>query len=557
MTKNDLSSYKNFILLGFVLSTVYALCFFIMRLCLSLYSLDEFSLLKILDANFLPMFVMGLRLDLRAICVVFAFLLLLSLLASLNKSVFMARLKMTTGGAFEKENFSQNLKPNKKSSFCLKIDKFIHKFTLFFVGLTSFLIALSAFVNFYYFKTYHTKIDIFIFGLKDDDTEAILKIMWQDYPVTVILLASFIFAYLCFRLGKKILNANFFAQIELNLNKIYENSSKNSRLMKTSTIATVVLANLMLFVLVFIGARGSVGTFPLREDEHHISTNVLINHIATNPIIAFAWACQHYKAQEGFAPINETQLQALQEELFPIFRTNAPKQIHAKPNVVVVLMESFGTNLLLLDDEEDFDLLMSFRPHFEAGKIKQKGQKDFTFVNFLSAQNGTAPSFASLFFLSPSANLSLSSVKNKLLPLTPFEPYEKAGYELVFITSGNRAWQNLGDYMNTLGVNDVYDSNFLTRHYPQSKDFQSVYGVGDEFAYKFALELLSKATKPLFIVILTTSNHPPYSLPLNFKAPSYKLESKKAFFSQESREKIHKSLSAFSYASNAFGEFIK
>ena len=111
--------------------------------------------------------------------------------------------------------------------------------------------------------------------------------------------------------------------------------------------------------------------------------------------------------------------------------------------------------------------------------------------------------------------------------------------------------------MNTLGVNDVYDSNFLTRHYPQSKDFQSVYGVGDEFAYKFALELLSNATKPLFIVILTTSNHPPYSLPSNFKAPSYKLENKKAFFSQESREKIHKSLSAFSYASNAFGEFMQ
>ncbi|RAX57307.1 hypothetical protein CCZ01_06300 [Helicobacter monodelphidis] len=39
-----------------------------------------------------------------------------------------------------------------------------------YIVLVSFIVIFSAIGNFYYFQTYHTKIDIFIFGLKDDDT---------------------------------------------------------------------------------------------------------------------------------------------------------------------------------------------------------------------------------------------------------------------------------------------------------------------------------------------------------------------------------------------------
>ena len=38
-------------------------------------------------------------------------------------------------------------------------------------------------MNFYYFATYHTKIDAFIFGLKDDETATILGIIFNDYPL--------------------------------------------------------------------------------------------------------------------------------------------------------------------------------------------------------------------------------------------------------------------------------------------------------------------------------------------------------------------------------------
>lgn len=357
----------------------------------------------------------------------------------------------------------------------------------------------------------------------------------------IILLASVIFAFLCLKLSKFILKK----QISLKFKGKFG-------------IFIAFLLNFLLIALTFIGIRGSVGTFPLREDEHHISANPLINHISTNPFIALSWARNHYKRREHFEPINLSHLQNLQKELFPIFKANSQKHIIKKPNVVVVLMESFGSNILALDDKNNFDLLMSFRKDFEAGKKRYNNQTDFTFMNFLSGRNGTAPSFAQLFFLSPSSNISLSRAKNTKLPLTPFDVYKKAGYEVIYITSGNRSWRNFGDYITTLGADLIVDNNILLEKYPQSKDTQNVYGVLDEFAYKFAVEILQKAQKPTFIVILTTSNHPPYaSLPQDFTPPHYDLGFKKVFFTQNDEAKVLESIQTFSYASNAFGEFVK
>lgn len=85
--ENAFRSYKNFILLGFAISFLYALCYFIMRVCLAASAFEDFSLF---DEKFLPMFVMGFRLDMRAVCVVFAVILLLGYALSACERIFKA-----------------------------------------------------------------------------------------------------------------------------------------------------------------------------------------------------------------------------------------------------------------------------------------------------------------------------------------------------------------------------------------------------------------------------------------------------------------------------------
>lgn len=426
--------------------------------------------------------------------------------------------------------------------FCEIARIFLYRFALIFATLTALVVSVMACVNFYYFKTYHTKIDIFIFGLKDDDTATILKIIWSDYPVIWILLICAIFTYVIFRLSKKILNARFALKLNLPI---------------------AIVANLMLIFAITMGYITSIVNLPLRENAHHISANPIVNQVAINPIISLGLAYKYYRKLDRFAPLNAadlSQMQDLERELFPIFQHNSQKSIAKNPSVVVVLLESFASNMLALDDESSFDLLGSFRAHFENGKIplekrkKHESISDFTFLNFLSSGNGTAPSFSSLFFLSPSPTISLGKFKNHKLPLTPFDVYKKAGYKVIFLTSGNRYWQNLGAYITTLGADEIYDSNSLNAKYPQSTKSQSPYGVADEFAYDFALELLQNAKQPLFIAILTSSNHKPFVLPKSFTPPKYDLKNKRNFFNHPNKAQI--AVELFTYSSNAFGDFV-
>ena len=75
-------SYKNFIVLGAVFALFYALCFFVMRVVLA------FDTFDIWQNDFGKMFLMGFRLDMRAICVVCAFILLLGYAVSACKGIF-------------------------------------------------------------------------------------------------------------------------------------------------------------------------------------------------------------------------------------------------------------------------------------------------------------------------------------------------------------------------------------------------------------------------------------------------------------------------------------
>ncbi len=506
------NSYKNFIALAIILMAIYALVFFVMRVGISVFAFEDFGSLK---SDFIKIYLSGLKLDLSDFAIGASLLLLLGYLSS----------------AF-------SILPPPKHTFSKIANRFIYRFALVFATLTAIVVSLCACVNFYYFKTYHTKIDIFIFGLKDDDTAAVLKIIWQDYPIVWVLIICVIFTILIFKLSKRILNAN----LSLNLGIFGE-----------------ILANLALIFAITMGYIISIVNLPLRENAHHISANPIANQVAINPIISLGLAVKHYRKLDKFAPINPQDLADLEKELFPIFQHNPQKVITKNPSVVMVLLESFGSNMLSLDNEADFDLLGSFRTHFVTGQIpldkrNGKAQNDFTFINFLSSGNGTAPSFSSLFFASPSPTISLGKFKNHKLPLTPFDIYKKAGYKVIFLTSSNRYWQNLGAYITTLGADEIYDSNVLNAKYPQSVESQSSYGVADEFAYNFALELLQNAKQPLFIVMLTSSNHKPFILPKSFTPPHYEIESKRALFNHPHQAQIATSL--FTYSSNAFGDFV-
>lgn len=451
-----------------------------------------------------------------------------------------------------------------------------------------FVCASFAIVNFYYYEMYKTKIDIFIFGLKDDNTKEILGIIFRDYPVGVLTLCILFIAMLYAFVNSRILR------------KI------NMPLVRLRTFA---VANLALICVLFIGARGSFGSFPLGEKDSAISTFASINALNPNPILAFSWAFSQYRADSDYFIADrdafEREFLSLQKEIFTIQRTS-PKSTKStsqatskplpKPHIIINLMESFGSGALSFDyafaqdlwqnleqnaqyntqatqehqqthkthKNPRLDLLGSLREHFLSARVFEKTSKnktqqdfrqDFVFWRFFSSNTGTAPSFFDLYFLSPTINLSTGKMKKHKLTHTPLDTLEQNGYEVVFITSSSGSWVNITEYLQNQGIK-VYDASFLGAKYQDADKHKNSFGINDEYIYKCIMGILQSASKPTAIFTLTTSNHPPFITPSEFdevNAPNITADVQERFNKKAKPKKV---LGSFLYSNNAFGEFL-
>ncbi|MDY5422131.1 LTA synthase family protein [Actinobacillus porcinus] len=395
-----------------------------------------------------------------------------------------------------------------------------------------FAIALIGIVagNFYYYKTYNNYYDMFMFGLVEDDTKAVLKNIYDDYPVISGSLAVLLLAVLPAGFVYHALYGWF-----LGLDAHW-------------SVSTLLFVGTFL-ALAFL-ARGTIHSTPLSKNHAQVSSLAVINKLVPNGVIAMEWAFKDRKRNIHFDAVNLDEGKALMQQAFGtdslLERTPVnPALEEIKPHVVFALMESFGTNYLVLDNPETNDLLGELRPHFE---------RDFVFKRFISDYDGTAPTLASLYFYSPIQNISQSAAQQISLPYSPFKTYKQQGYRTVFITSGGLMWRNLGNYLPLQGVDECYDQNDIIEAFPEAKSTVSYWGIADEYAFALAEKLLKESNEPLFINILSMTNHPPYEIPQHYQAARINPNVLAGKFGNE--EENRKSLSTYQYANNALGQFI-
>lgn len=400
---------------------------------------------------------------------------------------------------------------------------------IIWVGVTTFIVTSISIGNYFYYQTYHTHIDVFAFGLIDDGFYAVLANLWQDYPVIKGVFAATLLALFPIWFIHRILPVAH------------------------RPWPRVLFWGILMFSVIFIAiaARGSVGTFPLRRGNAQISDLTVLNKLTPNGLIAIDWAIKDHKADIHFEKVYAAaEIKLLSDIGLDSLSGRTPINTWLadnKPHVVMNFMESFGSNMLALDEVGKNDLL---------GNLRKPFQQDFVFKRFVSEGNGTAPSLAALFFHSPMENISHSSAQSKVLTGTPFSIYKQAGYQIIFISPGNMMWRNLVNYLPVQGVDALYDQNTLMEMYPESAKELTDWGLPDEYAYRLAEQLLEEAKQPLFISILTVTNHPPYVVPSHYvPQPVAMTEAVRRHAEGGQIDQIN-ILRTYQYAADAFGHFI-
>ncbi len=412
----------------------------------------------------------------------------------------------------------------------------------FFIG-TLFLLLC---VDFGFYSYFQNHLNILVFGFFEDDTKALISTFYENYNLFLII-AGFISIYIIVFLLSKC-----FLQID-------ENSSK----IKESIIFKIIFS-ILLAALTFMAARGSFGIFPLGVDNAEVSSNIFINKVAINGVYTLQAAIEAkgkektlgyieitgYKnnVRQAFADflnkdINDISAENPEKSLITHLPKN--KNIEAvKPNVILIVMESFGTDLIKYNSSS-FNVLGELQRHFD---------EDYVFYNFLPGHEGTIGSLEAVITNVArrpySRYLSQSKYAYEKYNFSGPVPYRNNGYETIFMYGGNTGWRNVGSYMPNLGFDKIFGEGSMNKEYPRNQ-----WGVYDEHLFDYIFKTLETDDDKKFIYVMTTSNHPPYSLPGTYKPlPLNTPEELRQYIT--GGDLADKRFSTYQYSNEMLGRFI-
>lgn len=396
--------------------------------------------------------------------------------------------------------------------------------------------------NVFYYETYGRAIDIFVFGLIEDDTVAVLKTMWSDYPVIRGVLCLLLFATAVLWIYRR-------WQRKL--------SAKAER---SGHLAVSAISTLAILAICFIGMRGSVGTFPLRQSDSQISEVKLLNMLTPNGPMALSWAFKAHQQYNTFPEATDKQGSVLLSRFFATPTSASLEPFMAKtlanpvakkspPNVVFAVMESMGYYLEGYD-RPDRDVFGALKPHW---------QTDWRFGRFISEGDGTIDTLSRFFVRSPNNNISQSSAQNLDFASNMFKPFLANGYKIIFVTSGNGSWRNLNQFLPHLGISEFVEQNGLQKRYPEAK--LGTWGVPDEFMFRYIEDRLAQAEKDgehVLIMSMSTTHHPPYKTPDGYVKTTMKLSDaeKQRLSNLASGEELEEVFHTLRYSNDQLGQFI-
>lgn len=374
-------------------------------------------------------------------------------------------------------------------------------------GTVAFLFVTATLVNLHYFGFYKTPIDPVVFGFFEDDTKAILQTIWSDFPVmlTLAVLAGASFAAIA---GRRAL----YGRLSRGLNRRIAER-------RVPVLLTTLGVLLGLFLLV-LTTKGTLRAMALGRQNVSVTTSQFLNDMVPNGVIALKFAWDRRRDSQNFndpllglkrlgydsplAAARALGIEAADETALrhALLAHGAQDQAPRK-NLLFFLMESWSAEPFLYHDAKAFDVL---------GRLAPTLANACHFSNFDSAQPGTHPSLEAILFSTPITPLTLGVQGSKPIPWSVPLVLKQAGYRTLFVTSARAGWRELDRVLKTQGFDEVIDASHLKAAYPEAT--LGIWGVWDSYVFRYLSERLKQPQdKPLFVFVLTATNHPPYDLP--------------------------------------------
>mgnify|MGYP001821456418 FL=1 len=402
--------------------------------------------------------------------------------------------------------------------------------------------ALFAAINYHYYAIFGNHIDVFIFDFFQwENAREVLKTIWIDFSIPVLLLQIALTGLLLWY-ALKTLPPWIAGNYPFHVTRTHQ-----------------VMVALLCSVLIAASARGAITARPLSVTRASLSPDVFFNKLVPNGMVAFYDASKHNKKKMKLKAVSDEELQQAFALYYPdratppvigpddlLTRTTLQQQ-PPLPDVVFSLMESFGARLLTFH-AEDNNVYGALEPH---------ASEDFFFTRFTSASTNTARSLEKVMLGHAfSSSVSSSIYRNVDFLASPARLFAAKGYRTIFITSGRKTWANIDAFMTHQGFQEVYDEYAVLSEVEGSTGGRT-WGVYDEYSYAFIRQLLEQPhDKPLFIVLLTITNHSPFEPPDDYQGYPVNIDAVMPHTALTDPDKMHSIVRTYQYANDSLGRFI-
>jgi len=418
-------------------------------------------------------------------------------------------------------------------------------------GAVAVLFVTASLVNLHYFGFYKTPIDPVVFGFFEDDTKAIVQTIWSDFPV-LLTLAVLVGASWGAIAARKAL----YGRLSRHLNR-----GVAERLIP---VAVTLLGVLLALFLLALTTKGTLRAMALGRQNVSVTTSQFLNDMVPNGVIALKFAWDRRRDSQNLTDpllglrrlgygspreaakvlgIEAPDEAALRAALFAQAGAVAhPSAAHK--NLLFFLMESWSAEPFLYHDARDFDVL---------GRLAPTLGQACHFSNFDSAQPGTHPSLEAILFSTPITPLTLGPQGKSPIPWAIPRVLKQAGYRTLFVTSARSGWRDLDRVLKTQGFDEVIDANHLKAAYPEAE--LGIWGVWDSYVFRYlSARLKQPQDKPLFVFVLTATNHPPYDLPSDYR----RVERNRAKWGGErNADTLWLNIDSYHYATDLLGGLVQ
>ncbi|NHZ85354.1 MAG: sulfatase-like hydrolase/transferase, partial [Planctomycetia bacterium] len=439
-------------ILAIFLYLIFWLTFFqILRLFFIVYHLKKFAGIPIIEiTKVLPY---SLRLDISAVCYIFAVIFFLLIL-----------------GEFIKKKFTTNI-------------------ITYYSYLWIIIISLIAVVDVQIYKEWGSKINSEAFSFFNTPNEIISSII--SSPVILLLILFILFSALGIILYSSVfkLSQRFIIQ-----------EQRDTLLIR---VIKLVFFYCLLFVLLVIGARGGIQLAPMNTSFAYFSIHEILNNSTINPTWNLSYSIlEQPKNRSYYLRFNTDELDLLLIDYQPIATENTISIFNKtdKPNVVLVIIESFTADII-----ESLGGLPNVTPNLDS-LIKH----GLSFENFYASGNRTFKSLPAILNGYPSLPADRVIKYRYIYKNFPSLAHtlNKYGYFSSFYYGGESEFANMRALITESGYNLLIDQrNF------KDVEKNSKWGAHDHVVFDRVLNDIDSFETPFFTTILTLSNHEPFEVP--------------------------------------------